>query len=173
MSSFVNFLKNLLSGVFSFFGGLFSSKKTQDAIAGTAPKPRKARNSGYFLELDEAQGIGNGAVTPAKTSVVIAEPQADFINTPAKLESVKTEATAPALKSESVKPKRTAKSAAAVEKVEPKPAAANAALNLPQPTVTTFAPKYLAPNGSSTGRRRPGANMSSFLDMARQVKTSS
>ncbi len=172
MSSFVNFLKNLLSGVFSFFGGLFSSKKTQDAIVGTAPKTRKARNSGYFLELDEAKGVGNGAVTPAKASVAIAEPQVTIVNAPAKLESVKTEATAPALKSESVKPKRTAKPTAA-EKVEPKAAAANAALNLPQPNVTTFAPKYLAPNGSSNGRRRPGANMSSFLDMARQMKTSS
>ncbi|WP_257237171.1 hypothetical protein [Nostoc sp. 'Peltigera malacea cyanobiont' DB3992] len=35
-----------------------------------------------------------------------------------------------------------------------------------------FAPKYLAPSAiSSNGRRRPGANMSAYLDMARQVKT--
>ena len=40
------------------------------------------------------------------------------------------------------------------------------------PTETTFAPKYLSPSAtSSNGRRRPGANMTSFLDMARQVKT--
>jgi hypothetical protein len=36
-------------------------------------------------------------------------------------------------------------------------------------TETTFAPKYLIPK-SSNGRRRPGANMSSFLDMAGKVK---
>ncbi|MEB3218294.1 MAG: hypothetical protein VKN72_18965 [Nostocales cyanobacterium 94392] len=35
---------------------------------------------------------------------------------------------------------------------------------------TTFAPKYLIPKNDNT-RRRPGANMNSFLDMARQVKT--
>jgi len=35
---------------------------------------------------------------------------------------------------------------------------------------STFAPNYLMPSASSS-RRRPGANMSSFLDMARQVKT--
>jgi hypothetical protein len=35
---------------------------------------------------------------------------------------------------------------------------------------TTFAPKYLIPKNNNM-RRRPGANMNSFLDMARQVKT--
>jgi hypothetical protein len=144
MSSFVNFLKNLFSGLFSLLGGLFNSKKKQDAIAGSALAPKKSNKSGYFLELDEAKGIGNAA--PAKA---VAAPT-----------SVKAEPANGA----------TAKPAVAAA---PKPVGANAALNLPQPTVTTFAPKYLAPTGSSNGRRRPGANMSSFLDMARQVKTSS
>lgn len=35
---------------------------------------------------------------------------------------------------------------------------------------TTFAPKYLIPKDNNI-RRRPGANMNSFLDMASQVKT--
>lgn len=154
MSSFVNFLKNLLSGLFSILNGLFSSKK-QDAIEGSAPTPRKARNSGYFLELDEAKGVSSAAV-PAKTLTA----------PPAKSEQ-------PSVKSESSNG-ATAKPAAVKEpKAAPKPVSANAAVNLPQPTITTFAPKYLAPTGSSNGRRRPGANMSSFLDMARQVKTSS
>jgi hypothetical protein len=34
---------------------------------------------------------------------------------------------------------------------------------------STFAPNYLMPSASNS-HRRPGANMSSFLDMARQVK---
>lgn len=162
MSSFVNFLKNLLSGIFSFLGGLFGSKKAPEAIAGADPKPRKARNSGYFLELDEAKGIGNGAATPQASSAVA---------TP-KSGAVKANTAAIAPPSEAVNPK-IAKSTPSTKKAEPKPVAAGAALNLPQPTVTTFAPKYLAPTGNSNGRRRPGANMSSFLDMARQVKTSS
>ncbi len=37
------------------------------------------------------------------------------------------------------------------------------------PTETNFATKYLVPK--NTPRRRPGVNMNSFLDMARQVKT--
>ncbi len=151
MSSLVNFLKNIVSGVFSFLGGLFSSKKSQNAIADAAPKPGKARNSGYFLELDEAKGVGS-ALTPAS-----------------KQEPAKADAKAEPAKA--VVKSKQAKTPAAEPKAAPKPAAANAALNLPQPTVTTFAPKYLAANGSSNGRRRPGANMSSFLDMARQIKT--
>ncbi|MBW4690243.1 MAG: hypothetical protein KME27_00590 [Lyngbya sp. HA4199-MV5] len=161
MSSFVNFLKNLLSGLSSFVGGLFS-KKEKAAIAGTESKPRKAKNSGYFLELDDAKGIGNSVAAPAKAAV--AAVKSEVGKATAKPEPAKVEA---------AKPTQTTKVAATAEKVEPKPAAANAALNLPQPTVTTFAPNYLAPTGSSNGRRRPGANMSSFLDMARQVKTSS
>lgn len=47
------------------------------------------------------------------------------------------------------------------------PAAAST-LNLPQPKVTSYS------DFSNFGdRRRPGANMSSFLDMARKVRTSS
>jgi hypothetical protein len=149
MSSFVNFLKNLFSGLFAIFGGLLGSKKKQDAIVGSAPAPKKPSKSGYFLELDEAKGIGNAA-TPAKAVVA---------PTSTKAESTNGATAKPAV--------------AAAPKPAPKPVGANAALNLPQPTVTTFAPKYLAPTGSSNGRRRPGANMSSFLDMARQVKTSS
>jgi len=155
MSSFVNFLKNIVSGLFSFLGGLVGSKKPQEAIAEAAPKPRKARNSGYFLELDDAKGVGSAA-TPAQASK----------QEPAKAEPAKAEPAKAAVKSKQIKTPVTAE-----PKPAPKPAAANAALNLPQPTVTTFAPKYLASNGSSNGRRRPGANMSSFLDMARQIKT--
>jgi hypothetical protein len=159
MSSFVNFLKNIVSGLFSFLGGLVGSKKPQEAIAEAAPKPRKARNSGYFLELDDAKGVGSAA-TPAQASK-----QEPAKAEPAKAEPVKAEPAKAAVKSKQIKTPVTAE-----PKPAPKPAAANAALNLPQPTVTTFAPKYLASNGSSNGRRRPGANMSSFLDMARQIK---
>ncbi len=64
-------------------------------------------------------------------------------------------AVAPAAKAE---PAKVAKASA---KTEPgKPAAQ---------TETTFAPKYLIPS-SSNDRRRPGANMNTYMDMARQVK---
>ena len=165
MSSFINFLKNIVSGLFYFLGGLVSSKKPQEAIAEAAPKPRKVRNSGYFLELDDAKGVGSAA-TPAQASKQEPAKAEPTKAEPAKAEPAKAESAKAVVKSKQIKTP-----AAAEPKPTPKPVAAYAALNLPQPTVTTFAPKYLAANGSSNGRRRPGANMSSFLDMARQIKT--
>lgn len=61
------------------------------------------------------------------------------------------------------------KSAASSKSANPAPAATPAsALNLPAPTVSN-APE--APAFIQFARRRPGANMSAFLDMAKQVKT--
>ncbi len=54
--------------------------------------------------------------------------------------------------------------AAKVTKAEPvKP------VKIAVPTETNFATKYLIPTNNP--RRRPGVNMNTFLDMARQVKT--
>ncbi|MCE2720770.1 MAG: hypothetical protein ACK5RY_22925 [Dolichospermum sp.] len=67
---------------------------------------------------------------------------------------------------------------AAVAAVAPTPAAVAPAapvaakaepVKISVPTETNFATKYLIPK--NTPRRRPGVNMNSFLDMARQVKT--
>jgi hypothetical protein len=52
---------------------------------------------------------------------------------------------------------------AAVKVIKPEP------VKISVPTETNFATKYLIPLNSP--RRRPGVNMNSFLDMARQVKT--
>ena len=58
-------------------------------------------------------------------------------------------------------------------KAEPaKPKKGSVVSNGQAQTETTFAPKYLIPTNSNS-RRRPGPNMSTFLDMARQVKPSS
>ncbi|MDD1414237.1 hypothetical protein MEN41_06105 [Dolichospermum sp. ST_con] len=59
---------------------------------------------------------------------------------------------------------KTAPVAAKVTKTEPvKP------VKIAVPTETNFATKYLIPTNNP--RRRPGVNMNTFLDMARQVKT--
>ncbi len=99
-------------------------------------------------------------------------------------------ATVPAAKSQPAQPAKTqpAKPAApqAKAKAEPAPAqpakpAAPAKESKPQPPkaafqakatepVGGFATRYLVPSPTST-RRRPGANMNTFLDMANQVKT--
>lgn len=68
--------------------------------------------------------------------------------------------TAPVVKAESVVPPKVESVSAPAAKPVEKPVVAKE---------TTFAPQYLLTLTSRT-RRRPGANMSSFLDMARQAK---
>lgn len=143
MSGFINFLKSLFSGIL----GLFSSKKSQEASAGSGPKSAK-RASGYFLELDDAKSVSS---TPAKATAKTSESKAAE---PAPQKAVAAVQPAPQK----------------AEPPKPAPVAVNAALNLPQPTVTNFATDYLLPNTNSS-RRRPGANMNPFLEMARQVKS--
>jgi hypothetical protein len=109
------------------------------------------KNDGYFLQLKEeateAVATATAKVKSATTESVKA--------TAAKVES----ATVESVKAPAAKAKTSKVEPAKVEPAKP-----------PVPTETTFAPKYLIPS-SSNGRRRPGANMSSYLDMARQVKT--
>ncbi len=167
MSSFVNFLKSLFSGLFSFLGGLLGSKKSQAATGEASPKPRKSSKSGYFLELEDAKGIGRESSAPAKEPETAVAPSAAAASTsvaaPAALQS----------SDESAKPRAATPKAPDTTTPSSDHASVATALNLPKPAVTTFAPNYLLPAGRSNGRRRPGANMASFLDMARQVKTSS
>ncbi|MBO3461789.1 hypothetical protein G7B40_009630 [Aetokthonos hydrillicola Thurmond2011] len=174
----ISFIKNLISGIVNFFLGLFGGKK----------------DSGYYLELQE-DGDENNLASKAKKAVETAATntqqavQAVTENTQQAVEAV-TENTKKAVKSvketvpaasngkkdaattiikpsevELVQTAKGVKAQAAKKEKTPTPSAAPK-----QPEETTFAPKYLTPTNSN-GRRRPGANMNSFLDMARQVKT--
>lgn len=157
------FIKKLFGGILAFLGGLFGSKKSQ-ADESTAPKTRK--RSGYYLELDPNQATPseNGKTTakaePAKAEVASPKP-----SEPAKA--------APAATASAAK----AKPAPAPEKPAPAPEPVTAAVAAtpappakPQPQAPkTFATELLSLS-TTNGRRRPGANMNSFLDMARQVK---
>ena len=136
-----------------------------------AAKTRK--RSGYFMELDETEDVkavnGNQPpkeVTAAKTPEPVAvEPTS---SKPAKTAPAKTAETVknvPAPKIELVQ------TAEGVKAELAKPVSSSAGnTNGQKPTETTFAPKYLAPTTTSK-RRRPGPNMNTFLDMARQVKS--
>ncbi len=99
------------------------------------------KSGGYYLELDEAKSVGQAPAQATPAPVVKAEP------TPAT--PVKAETSAPA--------------------VNP--------LNLAAPTVSTnpepftAAPETPAIPFVQFARRRPGANMKGFLELARQVKT--
>ncbi|MBD2628735.1 hypothetical protein [Trichormus variabilis] len=117
---------------------------------------RKKDNS-YYLELkEEATETKPAAVKPIAATVTTSAPAAT--EKPAKEKPAKEK---PA-KAKSAKATKTEPAKAPAPKAEPaKPAV---------PTETTFAPKYLVPTASNV-RRRPGANMNVFLDMATQVKT--
>jgi len=111
--------------------------------------PGKKKNSSYYLELKEdanqSQPAATNGATPTPPVAVTVEP------TPASAAK-----NAKNGKAEKTKAKpETEKTKAKAETVE-----------------TTFAPKYLVPGvSSSNGRRYPGANMSAYLDLARQIKT--
>ena len=153
--------KKILTGTLSFFAGLLAGKKAQTDKQVNPPVAKPKKRSGYFMELDESEDANlltqpvaavKQVVEKAKTSEsgqkVAAEPVA---TKKSKIELVQT---AEGLKAEPVKPS----------------ISIAASSNGQNKTETTFAPKYLNPANNSTSRRRPGANMTNFLDMANQVK---
>lgn len=76
-------------------------------------------------------------------------------------------------RSKTGKPKKAKVQPAKTESAKPQPSQPVAAKSAPTASEppSTFAPTYLNPAASlNGGRRRPGANMKSFMDMARQVK---
>ncbi|MBW4419510.1 MAG: hypothetical protein KME13_09810 [Myxacorys californica WJT36-NPBG1] len=186
MSGLINLIKKLFSGILSFVGGLLGGKK----------------NGGYYMEADESkfaplpstdeeksakpepakvEAASNGAkaepIKAAKASVAElsnAEPVKAVKNSvgdSAKAVQASAKSATGADKGKAAPTKaESAKVGAASSNGSQPPAPANVALNMPKPTVS-FATEYLAPKPTST-RRRPGANMSSFLEMAKNVKPS-
>ncbi|MEH2180027.1 hypothetical protein [Nostoc sp.] len=183
----MDFIKKLISGIQGFFGSILGF------ITGLLPGKKKS--NGYFLELDEAKDAAKDAAkevasnakkvadtvtsTVASNAKKVTETITSEAPTSSKPDSLNGAKTAPAkAKEKSAKNPKQADvqlvQTAEGLKVEPgnKAKAAAAKVLKEQPTETTFAPKYLAPSTtSSNGRRRPGANMSAYLDMARQIKT--
>ncbi|MER3435056.1 MAG: hypothetical protein C4288_16970 [Leptolyngbya sp. ERB_1_1] len=181
----MNLIKSLFSGIFSFIGGIFGGKK----------------KSGYFMELDETQTAKLESVkaqaSDAKDAIVektksavaaveaTAKSAADSVAEGVKDAAATTEATVKsAVKSEAPAKSAVKSAKSKSEKAEPvksgtaepngsangaKPPVPAETLNLPQPTVS-FASEYLVPKPTNS-RRRPGANMGAFLDMAKTVKT--
>ncbi len=172
----MDFIKKLISGILGFVTGLLRGKK---------------KSNGYFLELDEAKDAAKDAAqevasnakkvaetvaSNAKKVAATVASEAPEASKPASLNGTKT-AAAKTKEKPAKNPKPadvTLVQTAEGLKVEPgkKAKAAAAKVLKEEPKETTFAPKYLAPSAtSSNGRRRPGANMSAYLDMARQIKT--
>lgn len=159
MSGFFKFFKSLFAGVFGFFSGLFG----------------KRSSSGYFLELEDAKGVASApSISPSKAPEPTTAPKTDVNRNAQPVAKAEAAVTAPSKPDNKTKATTVTKELATVAQSadNPEPVEVATALNLPQPTITTFAPNYLN-SANASPRRRPGANMSSFLNMARQVKPSS
>lgn len=191
----IRFIKNLFSGIFSFIGGLFSSgKKKTDEITVSVKESQLAssisespgqalekakqlaspitENSGQTLEktkqlasaaigssgkaLEQALGSGDKAKSPQATQATQSNGKVTEVPKSRQIDT-KQPAKVKAAKSNGSQAKSDGSQAIA----------SNEALNLPKPKVTTSSND----NYSSFGDRRyPGANMNSFLKMAREMK---
>ncbi|WP_448561273.1 hypothetical protein [Trichothermofontia sp.] len=143
------FIKKLFSGIFGFLGSLFGGKKSKD--------------SGYFLEFEEAQSTGS-----ASAKLEGAAPKAaDALAAPAAA------AATPVVAAATGQPETpTAPTPAPVVPpvaVMPKPTPVVAAKPAVPAGPATFAPQYLAPKPSNS-RRRPGPSLSPYLTMAKQMR---
>lgn len=197
ISGFKKLLAGVLSFFVGLFAGK-KAQADKPNLPPASAKPKK--RSGYFMELDESEDIKSGNGSPVKKAepvaatkqAVEATKNATVAATKQVAETVKTSAPVAAAKQAVEKTKspepaaktntKTAEPAAKKSKVElvqtaeglkaepAKPSPSVASSNGQSKTETTFAPKYLNPVASSNSRRRPGANMSNFLDMANQVK---
>jgi hypothetical protein len=155
MGGLIKLIKNLFSGIFSFLSGLVGGKKS---IESSAPKTRKS--SGYFLEWDGAEAAEKPVVS---TPVVEASPA------PVAATSDATQTSKPSSKrSEQLAAAASSNGATVAQETVEKVPAAVAVAPKPEASVE-FATKYLVPTSNSS-RRRPGANMNSYLDMARGMK---
>jgi hypothetical protein len=111
------------------------------------------KQEGFFLDLSD----GQSAPTP-DTTPTVATP-------PAPIATPEPVAAAPV----TVAPVAEAPASTPAAPTEA-PIEAPAEAPAPEPASVNFATVYLQPSGQGAPRRRPSANMSGFLDMARNVR---
>ncbi len=136
------FIKSIFGGIFSFLSGLFGAKK-----------------SGYYLELEESKGTAAAKPQAAQVQKKV-EPLPEQKPEPAKVSKSKTSQKKAETKPAPAAPAPTV----AIAKAEPTKKAPQEVA--PAPTKRDVTPVMVTP------RRRPGANMTSYLDMARNMRTS-
>ena len=127
------------------------------------------KNEGFYLQLEDDSNTPK-APAKAKSQPPVTEQVTKSVTEPiaALVDAVKSVKTPVAAKAD-VKAESN-KKAKSTTKVEAPKAPVVAAPPAPAPVVTNFATDYLIKPSSTSGRRRPGANMNMFLDMARQAK---
>ncbi len=147
----------------------------QDAAKKAASKTQEVAQSVVSKTQEVAQSVISSTEKEVETAAAkeknAAEPvaaQEEVTQNGTKIATKATKAKSAKAKSAKVELVQTS-NGVRPEPVQPAKAEAAKKVIKEQPAETTFAPKYLLPNNSN-GRRRPGANMNPFLDMARQVK---
>ncbi|MBW4552127.1 MAG: hypothetical protein KME35_13620 [Aphanocapsa sp. GSE-SYN-MK-11-07L] len=143
-------VKKLFGGILAFIGSIFSFGKKDKKIA-----PAKESLESKVVEA-KPPAPENKKQPKAKKQ---AKPEAAFF-----LEAEDARGYTSANGKSAANPQKAKKEAAVASTTA-------SALNLPAPTVSS-APAEAASPFVKFARRRPGANMSAFLDMAKQVKTS-
>lgn len=154
---------------------MFGFMKKKDSDTSSAVKAQKSKGSkGFYLELEEATGVASSPKAAPSAASTVATPEVatppevttpEVVITSEPKVEVTPEPTAPA-KTPKAKTDRGAKKVS-----EPTPASTPAptpepvAAIVPEPEIL---PAYLVMN--DTPRRRPGANMTMFKNMAQQVK---
>jgi cytoskeletal protein RodZ len=162
----MGFLKKIFSGIFGLIAGLLRT-------IGIGKK------SEYFLELDESQTAPAQNSTPSQPESrpepkqESAQPAATSTNGKAPQAEAKPADSAPAPSGNGAKPQQEKTPQPAMATATSEQAAPKSESGEAMEQDSTFAPQYLNPVSSQTRRRRPGANMSSFMSMAKEMKTSS
>ncbi len=120
------------------------------------------KNDGFYVQVEDDN---NSPKPEAK-----AKPAAESANV-AAVAPVATTQAAPATKSDVKVDKPTATTKKKTEAKKPEATPAPVVASAPAaPPINNFATDYLIEPARSSSRRFPGANMSMFMDMARQVK---
>jgi hypothetical protein len=132
------------------------------------------KNEGFYLQLEDdtnspkppAQAKSQPPATEKEAKVSV-EPVAPI--TPPAQSTAKSDVKVDKEAAKVTKKAESDKKAKSAKKVE-QPKAPVVAPAAPAPVITNFATDYLIKPSSTSTRRRPGANMNMFLDMARQAK---
>lgn len=183
----IGFIKKLITSILGFVTGLLPGKKKSNGyfLELDETKDAKPLEAAKEAAKEVASSAKKAAETVASSAKKATETFVSDTPAPSQSNSLNgTKTSAAKTNAKAAKETKSAKKAkpADVElvqtaeglKIQPGKNAKAAAAKVvkEQPTETTFAPKYVALAATtSNGRRRPGANMSAYLEMARQVKT--
>ncbi len=164
----MGFIKKIFGAIFGLIASLLK-------VVGVGKK------SEYFLEIDDSQANpSSNQSQPAENQAQSAKTEEVASSSPAPA-AIATDAASQNGSQPSPQPTAQASAQATAEQNEPIAVLTqNGATPQPMPVAAatesnadaTFAPEYLNPAKNQTRRRRPGANMGSFMSMAKNVKVS-